>query len=102
MPSRTPDKFLNFKEVAAMIGLAWTSIRDGKAGTKDLPRIKLGGRVLFSFNAIQEWMAAKARKAEEDQHRSRLSVIDLVAEKRSRRQAVEHTLKTIINGGRYK
>lgn len=102
MPSKpSPDRFLNYSEVAAMIGLHWTTIRDGKAGTSDLPRIKLGSRVVFSFNAVQEWMISKAEKAEKARARSRTSVVDLLTEKSRRRQAIENTLKTITNGGRY-
>jgi hypothetical protein len=58
--------------------------------------------VLFSFNAVQAWMSAKARKAEQDQLKSEMAVIDLAAEKRRRQRAVEKTMKTIINGGRYR
>ncbi len=103
MPSKpSPDRFLNYAQVAAMIGLHWTTIRDGKCGTKDIPRIKLGGRVLFSFNAVQRWMERKVREAEESKARQEMVVIDLCAEKRRRQRAVEDTLKTIINGGKYR
>lgn len=86
MPSKTPDRFLNFKEVAEMIGISWTTIRDGKAGTKEIPRIKLGGRVLFSFNAVQRWMERKAREAEERAARQEMAVIDLLSERQRRRR----------------
>lgn len=103
MPSKpTPDRFLNYSEVAAMIGLHWTTIRDGKCGTKDIPRIKLGGRVLFSFNAVQKWMERKVREAEREQSRQEMVVIDMLTEKRRRQIAVENTLKTIISGGKYR
>jgi predicted DNA-binding transcriptional regulator AlpA len=103
MPSKTqPDKFLNFKEVATMIGLAEATIRKGGAGTKDIPRIKLGGRVVFSFNAVQRWMARQVRKAEESRVRQEMAVIDLLSERRRRRRVVQDTMKTIINGGKYK
>jgi predicted DNA-binding transcriptional regulator AlpA len=103
MPSKPqPDRFLNFKEVAEMIGLAVKTVRNGECGTNEIPRIKLGARVVFSFNAVQAWMAAKARKAEEDQQRSRMAVYDILAPLSRRRRAVEDTLKTIINGGRYR
>lgn len=100
MPSKpSPDRFLNYSEVAAMIGLAIKTVRNGECGTKDIPRIKLGGRVLFSFNAVQKWMERKVREAEREQSRQEMVVIDMLAEKRRRQIAVENTLKTIINGG---
>lgn len=105
MPSKsTPDRFLNYTEVAELIGLPVKTLRNREAGTKDIPRIKLGRRVVFSFNAVQAWMRQKAREAEEAQRRAKTTVIDLLAEKRQRswKKDVEDTLTTIINGGRYK
>lgn len=95
----TPDKFLNYAEVAELIGLHVYTVKKGLCGTKDIPRIRLGGRVLFSFNAVQSWMAAKAREAEEaKQHRD--NVVDLMASKIERQRAVSDTLTTIINQNR--
>jgi predicted DNA-binding transcriptional regulator AlpA len=103
MPSTpTPDRFLSFAEVAQLLGLDVWTVKKGRCETSTIPRIKLGGRVLFSLNTVQEWMAAKAREAEEQKRRSELAVIDLLASKSQRRRAVERTLKTIINGGKYK
>src|SRR6266540_2388264 len=103
MPSKPmPDHFLNYSQVAELLGLEVETLKKGKAGTRDIPRIKLGSRVLFSFNAVQRWMAAQARKAEEDRRRRETVVIDLLVEKRRRQIAVENTLKTIINGGKYR
>ena len=102
MPSKpSPDRFLNFKEVAELIGLAVKTVRNGECGTSEIPRIKLGGRVLFSFNAVQSWMATKAREAEESRSRSKSAVADLLGDKQRRQRAVEKTLLTIINGGKY-
>lgn len=101
MRPKQPDRFLNFKEVAELLGLAIKTVRNGECETNTIQRIKLGGRVLFSFNAVQNWMAAKARKAEQDQLRSEMVVIDLASEKRRRQRVVDRTMKTIINGGRY-
>lgn len=102
MSSKTPDRFLNYAEVAELIGLDVDTLKHGGCETNEIPRIKLGRRTLFSFNAVQNWMAAKAREAEEAKRRSEMRVVDLVAEKNRRRRAVENTMKTIINGGRYK
>lgn len=102
MPSKQPDRFLSFAEVAELIGLKTKTIRNGECGTRDIPRIKLGGRVLFSFNAVQRWMERKVREAEESKARQECAVIDLLSERRRRRRAIQNTLTTIINGGRYK
>lgn len=100
MPSKpSPDRFLNYLEVAAMIGLQIATVKKGKCGTSEIPRIKLGGRVLFSFNAVQKWMERKAREAEREQSCQEMVVIDMLTEKRRRQIAVEKTMKTIINGG---
>jgi predicted DNA-binding transcriptional regulator AlpA len=96
------DKFLNFQEVAQLIGLKTKTVRNGECGTREIPRIKLGGRVLFSLNAVQRWMERKAREAEESKARQEIVVIDLLSEKRRRLRGVQDTLTTIINGGRYK
>lgn len=104
MPSKpTPDRFLNFKEVAEMIGLHWTTVRDGKCGTGEIPRIKLSNKaVRFSLNAVQRWMENKAREAEEEKHRQELTMIDLAVEKTRRRKLIRDAYTNIIGGGRYK
>jgi len=103
MPSKpTPDRFLNYAQVAEMLGLKIQTLKKGKAGTRDIPRIKLGSRVLFSFNAVQAWMAQKVREAEASKRRQETVIVDLLVEKRRRQIAVENTLKTIINGGKHR
>lgn len=102
VPSKPiPDRFLNYSEVAEMIGVDVETLRKGKCQTNEIPRIRLGHRkVLFSLLAVQRWMAAKAREAEEaKQHQA--NVVDLMASKIERQRAVRDTLTTIINGGRY-
>lgn len=101
MKKPEPDRFLSYSEAADLIGIHVTTLKKGKCGTATIPRIKLGSRVLFSFNAIQNWMETKAREAEESKQR-REKVVDLMASKISRRRAVEKTLTTIINGGKYR
>lgn len=104
MPSKpAPDRFLNYAQVAEMIGVDIETLRKGKCQTHEIPRIRLSHRkVVFSFNAVQAWMKAKAEKAERDRMRSQSSVVDLLAEKSRRQRAIEDTLKTIINGGHYR
>lgn len=96
-----PDRFLNFKEVAEMIGLAVKTVRNGECETNEIPRIKLGGRVLFSLLAVQAWMSRKAREAEEAKRRQELVVIDMLSERRRRKKLIKDTITTIVNGGRY-
>jgi predicted DNA-binding transcriptional regulator AlpA len=91
MPSKQPDRFLSFAEVAEMIGLNEGTLRNGECGTKDIPRIKLGSRVVFSFNAVQRWMERKAREAEVKIERERLAVIDLLSERRRIERAMRST-----------
>jgi predicted DNA-binding transcriptional regulator AlpA len=97
MPSKpTPDRFLNAKEVAAMIGLHWTTVLDGRCGTNEIPRIKLSNKcVRFSFNAVQRWMEKKAREAEEDLQRERTTLLDLMS--RQSRQSVKDIAQSIVN-----
>lgn len=96
-----PDRFLNYAEVAELIGLKVETVKKGKAGTNEIPRIKLGDRVLFSFNSVQSWMARKAREAEEAKRRQELAVIDMLSERRRRKKLIKDTITTIVNGGRY-
>lgn len=103
MPSKpAPDRFLNYQEVAAMIGLQIATVKKGKCGTREIPRIKLGGRVLFSFNAVQAWMARKVEEAREEKSRQKAAVRRLMADKDQIRQGINDTYLTIINGGRYR
>lgn len=102
MPSKTPDHFLNIKQVAEMIGVSWTTIRDGKCGTSEIPRIKIGRRVLFSFNAVQQWMSRKVEEAREAQAKQKAVVRNLLADKDQIRAEINKTYLTIINGGKYR
>lgn len=97
-----PDRFLSFAQVAEMICLSVKTIRNGGGGTKDLPRVRLGRRVMFSQRAVEAWMAAKAREGARRRVNPREVVADILSDKRGRRAAVNQTLTTIINGGRYK
>lgn len=103
MPSKpAPDHFLNYAEVAELIGLAVKTIRNRKCGTNELIRIKRGGRVLFSFNDVQAWMLRQVRKAEEEQRQRERAVKSMAADKDRIRQAINNTYLTIINGGKYR
>lgn len=102
MPSKPdPDRFITYKELAQLLSLHVATVKKGECGTNTIPRIRLGHRVVFSFNAVQKWMEAKAREAEEAKQRKE-NVVDLMSSKISQRRAVEKTLTTIINGGKYK
>lgn len=80
-----------------MIGLDEGTVRNGECGTKDIPRIKLGRRVVFSLNAVQRWMARKAEEAEADQHREHSIVIDLFADQRSERRYIREAAKQLAS-----
>src|SRR5262245_8455804 len=95
MPSKTPDRFLSFAEVASMIGLDLHTLKKGRCGTSEIPRIRLGARVLFSLHAVQAWMERKAREAEEAQQREKLTVIDLMTVQR--RRSVRDLAQSIVN-----
>lgn len=101
----SPDRFLNIHEVAEMIGMSVETIYNRKRETNELLRIKLGWRVVFSLNNVQEWMKRQARKAEEEKRRREImaeyKLVEKEVERARRRRAIEDTLKTIINGGRY-
>jgi hypothetical protein len=61
---------LSFAEVAEIIGLDATTIRNGECRTDELLRIKLGARTVFSFNDVQEWIARRVRQARDDRQRA--------------------------------
>lgn len=101
MPQQ-PDRFLSFAEVAELIGVHEDTVKKGECGLNAIPRIRIGRRVLFSFIAVQEWMAAKAREAEQAKIRQANVIADLMSDRASRQRAVKRTLETFIAGGRYK
>jgi len=61
------DRFLTIVELSEMIALPKGTIYNGDAETDQLPRIKVGGRLMFSERAVSAWMARKVREAEEKQ-----------------------------------
>jgi predicted DNA-binding transcriptional regulator AlpA len=91
-----PDCFLSFAEVAAIIGLAEKSIRHGEAGTDELLRIKLGKRVVFSFNDVQAWIERRKAQAREQREREAAAgdnVAQKLAERLRRKQFVKDMVK---------
>jgi hypothetical protein len=64
------DCMLSFAEVAQIIGLDDTTIRNGECGTDELLRIKVGRRTVFSFNDVQEWIARRKKDARNQQQQS--------------------------------
>jgi len=84
-----------------MIGLSAKTIHNGQCGTDELPRVKLGGRVLFSLKAVEAWMARRLRRAEQEKYAHKNTIADIFADKPARQRAVRNTLSTFINGGRY-
>jgi hypothetical protein len=87
MPSKPiPDRFITYAELAALLNLHIATVKKGECGTDSIPRIRLGKRVLFSFNAVQSWMAAKAREAEESKRRSQTATTNLLNFSQRRRR----------------
>lgn len=77
-----PDCFLSFAEVAEIIGLDESTIRNGVCGTNELLRIKLGKRIVFSFNDVQEWIARQIRQARDNRQRT-ADAADHLAQKKA-------------------
>jgi predicted DNA-binding transcriptional regulator AlpA len=59
------DKLLTFAEAAKELNLGESTLRHGKCGLDEIPRARVGRRVMFSEAAIQAWIARKVREAEE-------------------------------------
>lgn len=97
-----PDCFLSFIEVAEIIGLDATTIRNGECGTAELLRIKLGARTVFSFNDVQDWIARRVAQARDDR-RQKETEADRLAQRKAealrRKQFVKDSVLTLINGG---
>ena len=90
-----PDCFLSFAEVAEIIGLAEKSIRHGEAGTDELLRIKLGKRVVFSFNDVQAWISRRINQAHEERQRE-AAVAGQLAEKKAERLRRKQFIKDSV------
>lgn len=100
MPKQ-PDTFLSFAQVAELTNLSEKTLRNGGGGTKDIPRVRLGRRVMFSRITIENWIAARRTEAERKNAQEIARLTELIAEKRRSRAVLQRTLTTILNGGRY-
>lgn len=69
----TPDCFLSFAEVAEIISVSEDSLRHAECETHELLRIKLGRRIVFSYNDVQAWITRHKRKTEDDRTRRELN-----------------------------
>lgn len=76
-----PDCFLSFAEVAEIIGLDATTIRNSECGTEELLRIKLGARTVFSFNDVQDWITRRIAQAREDRRQAQDEAANLAQKK---------------------
>jgi hypothetical protein len=54
-----------------MIGLGVGTVRNGKCATSEIPRLRVGRRVLFSLRAVEAWMQRRTREAEERKVKAR-------------------------------
>jgi hypothetical protein len=91
-----PDCFLSFAEVAEIIGLDESTIRNGECGTKELLRIKLGARTVFSFNDVQTWIARRIRQARDDRQREEAATESLVQKKAEALQRKKFVKDTVV------
>lgn len=68
MARRSPqsDKFLTVPEVAAMLGVREGTIYNGDCGTDELLRIKIGRRLVFSYEDVQQWIIKRIRAARDE------------------------------------
>jgi predicted DNA-binding transcriptional regulator AlpA len=94
------DRFISYQQVAEMIGLSYGTLRNGDAGTDEIPRVKIGHRVLFSQHAVEVWMKRKARDTEVELARSRDRVLTPFDDKERRQRAVQDAINQIINGAK--
>jgi predicted DNA-binding transcriptional regulator AlpA len=73
-PKEQPDCLLSVAEVAEIIGLEPKTIRHGQCGTDELTRIKLGSRVVYSFNEVQNWISRRVEKARENKSHQQILI----------------------------
>lgn len=95
---KQPDRFLSYAQVAEMLGLSEGTVRNGGAGTDELPRVRLGDRVVFSATAVEEWMAVRTRAAEAERRSAR----DCLADRADRQRAIQEILQAVERGARYR
>lgn len=58
-----PGRWVTQREAAEMIGVAYETFRHSKAGTKVIPRIKIGRKRMVARLEIDAFMARKEREA---------------------------------------
>lgn len=70
-----PGDLVDAGYVARVTGLAERTVLDGKAGTKAIPRVSLGARMVrFQKGAVDRFVAELARKAEKNTTQARVSL----------------------------
>lgn len=76
-PQPRPDDLVDAAYIAARIGLAERTVRDGKAGTDEIPRVHLKNKnakrpiVRFARSAADKWIRDKIAAAAMSQPRQR-------------------------------
>lgn len=91
MPSK-PDRRLSFGQVAAKLGLAEGTLRNGGCGTRTIPRLRLGRRVVFSEKTVDAWIINRDKNAKEERRRAEARAANLELERRRRRKIIRDTL----------
>jgi hypothetical protein len=92
------DKLLSFAEAADALGISEGTLRNGAAGTRELARVRMGRRVLFSQKIIEALIARKVREAEDKKRQQENHLADQLAGKRRQKLAVRRALLRLVNG----
>lgn len=67
MAKRKNEKLITIEQVAELTGLAVKTIRARAAGTRDLLRVRMGRRTMFSASQVQEWINKRVQVARIEQ-----------------------------------
>lgn len=69
MAKRKNEKLITIEQVAELTGLAVKTIRARAAGTRDLLRVRMGRRTMFSAAQVQEWINQRVQAARIEQNK---------------------------------
>jgi len=102
MPPTKPDRFLSIAEAAQMLGLGVGTLRNGQCETDQIPRIRMGRRIVFSQAVLEALMARKIKEANERKAAQRNIETQQLSDKRRKQRVVRQSLLRIVNGERMK
>lgn len=90
------DSFLSYSELARLLGLGLSTVRNGQCGTSEIPRLRLGGRVVFSLKAVEAWMSRRSVQAEAADKARILKIDQATLRKKRRRREVSGAIDSIL------